>query len=246
MDTFDKRWKRAVEGKPDLIQVLRLRRLRLFGLTWNVATVIRLSPRESVVWWLKPLGCYLVACLGPLSFLKSLFPSPQSSTNPQKLSPKFTTLVVASWRALKCLWTERLNRFTSGTRLSNKFSVRSPCITCWPSSVGSRYPLNGVAEQDIIWFYDAYELPIEKDVFIRGVLALRHQTFIEPRFRQLARSSPEAPVGTKLSIGTHKYTRLEIEVLYNAWTRGKRETLKNLSRLHRLLIVACIYAAMTQ
>jgi hypothetical protein len=109
-----------------------------------------------------------------------------------------------------------------------------------------KYPLNGVTEQDVISFYDTYELPIGRDVFIRGVLALRHQAFIEPWFRQFAKSSPKTCPAIELNIGTHKYTKLEIEVLYNAWTRGKIETLKNLSRLHRLLIVACIYAAMTQ
>jgi len=50
----------------------------------------------------------------------------------------------------------------------------------------------------------------------------------------------------RLKLGEHEYSKIETEVLYNAWMRGKIETLKSLSRLHRLLIVACIYAAMTQ
>ncbi|KAI0604133.1 MFS sugar transporter like protein [Pyrenophora tritici-repentis] len=114
------------------------------------------------------------------------------------------------------------------------------------ADVGSSYPLDGVTEQDAIRFHNEYELPIEQDQFVRGVLALRHQASIEPRLRKIVRSSPEARVGTKLRIGKHRYTRLEIDVLYNAWTRSKTETLRNLSRLHRLLVVACIYAAMTQ
>ncbi|KAJ8117086.1 hypothetical protein OPT61_g1627 [Boeremia exigua] len=109
----------------------------------------------------------------------------------------------------------------------------------------SRYPLNRVTERHAAYFYSRHDLPIEEDLFIRGVLALRSQDDIESEFRKLV-CAGEWDQNTRLRIGDHEYSRIETEVLYNAWMRGKRETLRNLSRLHRLLIVACIYAAMTQ
>jgi hypothetical protein len=117
-------------------------------------------------------------------------------------------------------------------------------------SIGKRYPLNKVNEKHAEKFYDRYQLQVEKDVFIRGVLAVRSQHDIEFLFKEIARkrvgdaTQRHRPI--ELKIGSHEYTRLESEILYNAWTRGKKATLMNLSRLHRLLIVACIYAAMTQ
>lgn len=87
-------------------------------------------------------------------------------------------------------------------------------------------------------------------MFVRGVLALRSRVLIERKFADIARSRlrnlDERGSVLLLRIGQHEYSKLETEVLYNAWTRNKKETLKNLSRLHRLLIVACIFAAMTQ
>jgi hypothetical protein len=116
--------------------------------------------------------------------------------------------------------------------------------------IGSIFPLNGVKESHAERFLEFYQLPIEKDVFVRGVLAVRSRDEIEARFKQIAdqhaNDTDEKVRPVELQIGTHKYTRLETEVLYNAWTRGKKATLMNLSRLHRLLIFACIYAAMTQ
>jgi hypothetical protein len=105
-------------------------------------------------------------------------------------------------------------------------------------------------------------------VSVRGALAVLHQNEIQRKFRKIAKKiaksektswyamswsfllsffkhqTPPNPV--ILTIGEHKYTKLESQVLYLAWTRTKRETFRNLSRLHRLLIAACIYAAMTQ
>jgi hypothetical protein len=116
--------------------------------------------------------------------------------------------------------------------------------------IGIAYPLNGATEKHAEKFYERYQLPIEKDVFIRGVLAVRSQAEIEFQFKEIAGKraidADERRLPIELRIGDHKYTRLESEVLYNAWTRGRKATLMNLSRLHRLLIVACIYAAMTQ
>lgn len=109
----------------------------------------------------------------------------------------------------------------------------------------SIYPLNGVTEQHATDFYNGHYLPVEKDVFIRGVIALRSRDDIESKFREYLHD-PESRQTIRLRIGKHKYSRIETAVLYNAWMRSKRETLRHLSRLHRLLIVACIYAAMTQ
>ena len=117
-------------------------------------------------------------------------------------------------------------------------------------------------------FHRRNRLPIEEEVSVRGALAVLHQNEILRKFRKIAKKiskiedtswyamfwnfllsffkhqTPPNPV--ILTIGEHKYTRLESQVLYLAWTRTKRETFRNLSRLHRLLIAACIYAAMTQ
>jgi hypothetical protein len=110
--------------------------------------------------------------------------------------------------------------------------------------------LNGATERHAKRFYERYQLPIEEDQFVRGVLAVRSQDEIEVLFREIAdkraRDVDERSRPIILKIGHHKYTRLESDVLYNAWTRGKRATLRNLSRLHWLLIFACIYAAITQ
>jgi hypothetical protein len=118
------------------------------------------------------------------------------------------------------------------------------------NSVGSRFPLNLVTAQHAIEFHRRYQLPIEEAVFVRGVLALRSQDLIESKFKRFAknrsRAANEWHGAIQLRLGNHEYTKLETEVLYNAWTRGKIETLKNFSLLHRLLVVACIFAAMTQ
>jgi hypothetical protein len=127
--------------------------------------------------------------------------------------------------------------------------------------VGRREPLNQLEEHHISDFHERNHLPIEKEVFIRGVLAYRHRVQIEGQFDSIANDRP-ATKGKKnekdkkdykswghridMNIGTHSYTRIESEVIHNAWTRDRKDTFMNLSRLHRLLIVACIYAAMTQ
>lgn len=103
-----------------------------------------------------------------------------------------------------------------------------------------KYPLDGVTEAHAKTFWETYNLPIELDVFIRGVLAVRSQEEIEECIRGTAGRPFE------LTMGNHKYTQLESAVLYNAWTRGRWEIFRNLSRSHCLLIVACIYAAITQ
>jgi hypothetical protein len=123
--------------------------------------------------------------------------------------------------------------------------------------VRRKYPLSGVTQQHAEEFHERNQLPIEKDVFVRGVLAIRHQEEIEGEFEDIARQRAndareqgQDPEPWKhliqLRIGTHVYTRIESEVLCNAWTRTRKETFRGLSRLHKLLIVACIYAAMTQ
>jgi hypothetical protein len=118
------------------------------------------------------------------------------------------------------------------------------------NSIGLRFPLNLVTEQHAIRFQKLYQLPIEEAVFVRGVLALRSQDLILPAFEKIAktrsRDGNEWNSPIQLKIGDHEYSRLETEILYNAWTRSKIETLKHFSMLHWLLIVACIYAAMTQ
>jgi hypothetical protein len=110
--------------------------------------------------------------------------------------------------------------------------------------------LNLVTAQHAIRFRERYQLPIEEAVFVRGVLALRSQDLIESKFKRFARErsrdANEWHGAIQLRLGDHEYTKLETEVMYNAWTRGKIETLRNFSLLHRLLVVACIYAAMTQ
>ena len=108
-------------------------------------------------------------------------------------------------------------------------------------------------------FHKKYQLRVERDVFVRGVFALRSQSDITNEFSIIQASYPRHPnepqIPIELRVGKHRYTRLESEILYKAFLpegkwegkwQGKWETLKNLSRLHRLLIVACIFAAMTQ
>jgi hypothetical protein len=118
------------------------------------------------------------------------------------------------------------------------------------NSVGKRFPLNLVTAQHAIRFRKRYQLPIEEAVFVRGVLALRSQDLIESKFKRFARErsrdANEWHEAIQLRLGDHEYTKLETEVMYNAWTWGKIETLRNFSLLHRLLVVDCIYAAMTQ
>jgi hypothetical protein len=123
--------------------------------------------------------------------------------------------------------------------------------------VRRKYPLSGATQEHAEEFYERNQLFIEKDVFVRGVLAVRHQEDIEGELKDIAKRRAENAKErgedpkpwkhlVELRIGTHLYTRLESEVLCNAWTRTQKETFQSLSRLHRLLIVACIYAAMTQ
>jgi hypothetical protein len=108
-------------------------------------------------------------------------------------------------------------------------------------SVGPREPLKGVEEAHIRHFYETNHLPIELEIFIRGVLAFRHQKQILGEFEDIP-----ANVDIDMKIGVHQYTKQETEVIRKAWTKNRLGTFRNLARLHRLLIVACIYAAMTQ
>lgn len=123
---------------------------------------------------------------------------------------------------------------------------------------GEGLPLHEVTEFHASKFHDLYDLQthIEKDVFIRGVLALRSQLDIEAKFDATIENEDSTdfihqavdPTKIELRLGEHRYTRLESQILYTAWKRSnsKWKTLKSLSAMHRLLIVACIYAAMTQ
>jgi hypothetical protein len=112
-------------------------------------------------------------------------------------------------------------------------------------------PLSGVTPIEAKRFHKKYRLPVERDVFVRGVLALRSQDDIKVQFeniqdtRSKAPDAPHRPI--ELRVGEQRYTRLESDILYKAFLPQSRwETLRSLSRLHWLLIVACIFAAMTQ
>ncbi|KAJ8115233.1 hypothetical protein OPT61_g3079 [Boeremia exigua] len=59
------------------------------------------------------------------------------------------------------------------------------------------YPLARVTEDQIRNFHIFYKLPIDREMFVRGVLALRHQPFTEPRFKKLAKNCQEAPDTTE-------------------------------------------------
>lgn len=133
-----------------------------------------------------------------------------------------------------------------------------PCVLIH-DSLAPDEPLQRFTESDAEDFHKRNQLPVERDVFVRGVMALRHQSEIRFKFEKIAEKEAEnkkeaKKIGTahiphkpvSLKIQTHEYTELESEVLYQAWTRSKKETFRNLSRLHRLLVVTCIYAAMTQ
>jgi hypothetical protein len=133
---------------------------------------------------------------------------------------------------------------------------------------GPEKPADEIMQVCAAEFHKRNELLVEKEVLVRGVLALLHQNEIQSKFKKIMkkiaksestswyaiswsflfsffkRQTPPNPV--ILTVGKHRYTRLESQVLYLAWTRTKGETFRNLSRLHRLLIAACIYAAMTQ
>ena len=118
-------------------------------------------------------------------------------------------------------------------------------------SVEEHNPLNNVTQKEAKRFHKKYRIPVERDVFIRGVLALRSQVDIKAAFEDVQSARLEHPNGPhsriELRVGEEKYTRLESEILYKAFLpQGRMETLRSLSRLHRLLIIACIFAAMTQ
>lgn len=119
------------------------------------------------------------------------------------------------------------------------------------NSVEDDNPLNGVTAEDAVRFHVKYQLPVEENVFVRGVLALRSQVDIKAKFESIRKSRLGHPneqlSPIELRVGEHVYTGLESEILYKAFLpQSRKETLRNLSRLHRLLIVACIFAAMTQ
>jgi hypothetical protein len=118
-------------------------------------------------------------------------------------------------------------------------------------SVPDDNPLNKVTEKEAVRFHRKYQLQVEQDVFVRGVIALRSQVDIKAEFeviQELRSKEPNVPHNPiELRVGEHRYTRLESEILYKDFLpQSRKETLGSLSRLHRLLIVACIYAAMTQ
>jgi hypothetical protein len=73
-----------------------------------------------------------------------------------------------------------------------------------------------------------YQLPIEQDVSVRGVLPVRSQNVIEGLFKDIytrpARDVVEAKCLTGLRIGIYKYIRLENNILYNALTNIRRAT----------------------
>lgn len=51
-------------------------------------------------------------------------------------------------------------------------------------------PLYGVTEYEAGRFYDKYKPPIEKDVFVRGVLALRSQMDMKTKFEEIHHALP--------------------------------------------------------
>ncbi|KAI9660944.1 MAG: hypothetical protein M1821_009271 [Bathelium mastoideum] len=115
------------------------------------------------------------------------------------------------------------------------------------ANLGEKYPLNGVTDEHARQFRNKYKLfRVEEDVFIRGVLATRQRAVIEARFRKAFKDLGREDVSFKLKIGTYTFTDSEVESFKGAWTRGKWETLLHISRLHWLLIVTCIFAAVTQ
>ncbi|KAI4644271.1 hypothetical protein J4E93_006171 [Alternaria ventricosa] len=102
-------------------------------------------------------------------------------------------------------------------------------------SVEEDNPLNGVTQENAIRFHMKYDLPVEQDVFVRGVLALRSQVDIKPVFERIQTrrrehpNEPRRPI--ELHVGEQRYTRLESEVLYKAFLPQSRwETLRSLSR----------------
>ena len=107
------------------------------------------------------------------------------------------------------------------------------------NSPGRKYYLHGITDDHAIQFWKKYDLDIEKDVFVKGVLAVRERAKIMAVFE-------ESPQLQELKFGPYKLTELELRVLKNAWTRTPKQTVRQLSRLHWILIVACIFAAITQ
>lgn len=105
-------------------------------------------------------------------------------------------------------------------------------------SPGTKYYLNGVTDEHAIRFHEHYKLDIEREVFIRGVLAMRHRIQLE----QMLKSDHWRGI----KIADYEFTDLEFKILKRTWTRGRKDTLRHLSRLHWILIVACVFAAMTQ
>jgi hypothetical protein len=105
-------------------------------------------------------------------------------------------------------------------------------------SPGTKYYLNGITDEHARAFHTHYELEIEEGVFIRGVLAMRHRTQLEHMLK--------SDDWQGIEVADQKFTPLEFKVIKRNWTRERWDTLRHLSRLHRILIVACIFAAMTQ
>ncbi|KAF2438504.1 MFS general substrate transporter [Karstenula rhodostoma CBS 690.94] len=100
--------------------------------------------------------------------------------------------------------------------------------------VGRRLPLHLVEERHAVEFHKRNQLPIEKHLFVRGVLALRSQDLIEPLLKKQVESHKNEPNAfnaiIRLKIGKHEYTKLETEILYHAWSRDRRQTIRSLSR----------------
>lgn len=109
---------------------------------------------------------------------------------------------------------------------------------------GPKYYLHGVTDKDTHRFWSKYKLQIEEDVFTKGVLFMRHLPQLVAAFEN--EKIQRRTLHTGLKIGNYEYTELEWQSIRNSLTRNKWETVCNLSRLHWILIVACIFAAMTQ
>ena len=76
----------------------------------------------------------------------------------------------------------------------------------------SKFPLNRVTERHAATFYGRHYLPIEENVFIRGVLALRSQDAIETG-SSAADESPTSractPTGCGAYLPSHEYKEFQ-------------------------------------
>ncbi|KAF3034336.1 hypothetical protein E8E12_005986 [Didymella heteroderae] len=94
--------------------------------------------------------------------------------------------------------------------------VHRPTIEDNPN-VEDDNPLNGVNEEYAKDFHEKYKLPVERDVFVRGVLALRSQVDIKVELEAIQEerlrtpNEPHHPI--ELRVGRHIYTQLESDIL---------------------------------